>query len=252
MQWNDIPFASEGKTYYICARNIPLPNANEMISTVWDTTDRKETELELTRQLNEKEIILKEVNHRIKNNIRSIEAVLSLQIAEINNPESKEIISDALRRIQSMRIIYDKLLISHDYKNTSAKAYLEDLLSAIIEVFPDRNKIKIITDISEFNMNAKMLFPLGSIVNELVTNSIKHSFAKKNGGTIKVLLIKKDLQFELSVTNDGDRLPENFDPERNSGFGLMIVKMLSQQLQGTFTISNNDKGTISMVTFPCE
>ncbi|MBN2434627.1 MAG: PAS domain S-box protein [Spirochaetes bacterium] len=252
MQWDDIPFISDGKTYYICARNIPLPNSSEMISTVWDATNRKETELELTRQLNEKEIILKEVNHRIKNNIRSIEAVLSLQIAEIKNPESKEIIADALRRIQSMRIIYDKLLLSRDYKNTSVKAYLEDLLSAITQVYSDRKNIKIITDIFDFNMNAKILFPLGSIINELVTNSIKHSFKTKNDGTIQVILIKKETLIELTVLNNGDRLPKDFDPERNSGFGLMLVKMLSQQLQGSFTIDNNDNGTISIVTFPCE
>ncbi len=252
MQWNDIPFTRDGKTYYISARNIPLPDSSEMISTVWDATDRKETELALTRQLNEKEILLKEVNHRIKNNIHSIEAILSLQLAEITSSKSREIIADTITRIQSMRIIYDKLLVSHDYKNTSVKTYLEDLLAAVMQIFPEQKKIKIKTSIEEFDLNVKLLFPLGSIANELVTNAMKHSFSDKKAGSITLSLSKTASEISLSVTNDGTRLPDDFDLEKNCGFGLMLVKLLSQQLEGTFSIENQKNGIISSVRFPSE
>jgi predicted ATPase/two-component sensor histidine kinase/PAS domain-containing protein len=219
-----------------------------LMEAIWKVTDRKRSEEETKRQLAEKEMLLKEVHHRIKNNIASIGGLLSLRLQTITSPEAAAVIQEAIGRVNSMRIIYDKLLLGAGYKDIPAKNYIESLVDAIVALFPDNTKVTVEKRIANFHLDAKRLFPLGLIINELITNMMKYAFIGKDNGLIKIFLTHVDKQVTLTISDDGVGLPEGFDMEESKGFGLMLVKMLGQQLGGSFSIETHN-GTRSTLEF---
>ena len=213
-----------------------------------DITERKRAEEEIKRQLAEKEILLKEVHHRIKNNIASIGGLISLRLQSITNPEAVAVLQDAVGRVDSMRILYDKLLLTEDYEDLSVKNYLDDLIDTIVAIFPDQAKITVKKRIDDFHLDAKQLFPLGIIINELLTNIMKYAFSKRKTGQIEITLAKAEKHVTLTIQDNGVGLPAGFDIDASKGFGLMLVKMLSQQLGGSFAMEKR-KGTRCTVEF---
>jgi PAS domain S-box-containing protein len=210
--------------------------------------ERKQAEEEIQRQLSEKEILLKEVHHRIKNNIAAVESLLFLHSQSTTNPEALAVLQDAIGRVGSMRILYDKLLLSEDYKDISVKKYLEDLIDTIIAIFPSQAKIMLAKQIADFHLDCKRLFPLGIIINELLTNKMKYAFIDRKTGKIKISLKKAKDHVTLTIQDNGSGLPDGFDIDKAKGFGLMLVKMLSQQLGGSFSMEKQ-AGTRCTVEF---
>jgi two-component sensor histidine kinase len=201
-----------------------------------DISERKWAEEEIRRQLAEKEILLIEVHHRIKNNIASIGGLISLHLQSVTNPETLAVLKDAIGRVDSMRILYDKLLLSEGYKDVSVKNYVDSLADTVISLFPDSAKIKLEKHITDFQLDPKRLFPLGLIINELITNKMKYAFSKRKTGLIKISLKNVKKHVTLIIQDNGNRLPAGFDIDQSKGFGLMLVKMLSQQLGGSFSL----------------
>lgn len=229
------------------------PERTEDGGTLWhgiisDITERKLSEEKIKQQLMEKELILKEVHHRIKNNITSVENILKLQSLSVASPEALSAIQDAVGRIQSMRIIYEKLLPDYEYRTISVKNYIEGLIDALINIFPFKDTVVFENHIEDFQIDVRKLFPIGTIVNELLTNIIKYAFINKNSGLVKISLLKKENQVTLNVQDDGNGLPLNFDMQNSKGFGLVLVRLLTEQLNGEFSISNCN-GVMSTVKF---
>ncbi|MBK8395654.1 MAG: GAF domain-containing protein [Leptospiraceae bacterium] len=187
-------------------------------------TDRIKAENEVKSLLIEKEILLKEVHHRIKNNMASVSSLLSLQSNYIDDPKVVKILEEAQNRILSMMLIYDKLYKSTDYKNISIKEYLSDLTDQIILSFPKNSHLTIEKDIEDFVINSKSLFSVGIILNELITNAYKYAFPENENGTI-FIHVKKLLEdkIQLYVRDNGIGLPENFSISNSKGFGLNLI-----------------------------
>jgi len=219
-----------------------------LYSIIHDVTDRKLAENLVKRQLEEKEIILKEVHHRIKNNIASIGSLLSLQAQSTDSPEVQSALQDAIGRVNSMQVLYEKLLLTDNYQVTSAMEYLTNLIDQIIDLFPDNIGITVEKQIDDFQLDSKRLIPMGIIVNELLTNIIKYAFTVKNNGLIQISLTENNGNVILTIQDNGEGLPTGFDIDTQTGFGLMLVKMLSEQLDGNFTIKSNN-GTKSTLKF---
>ncbi len=213
-----------------------------------NVTKRIKAEDEIKRQLQEKEIILKEVHHRIKNNFNSISSLLSLQSQETTNPDVLSALQDAISRVNSMQILYDKLLLSDNYGFTSIREYLNNLIDGIINLFPDAINTIVEKHIADFKLDPKRLVPVGIIVNELLTNVMKYAFNKKESGLIEISVQEDSGKITITIHDNGIGLPNGFDLNKQTGFGLMLVKMLSEQLEGTFTIENY-KGTKSTLKF---
>ncbi len=230
------------KKLYHCNVYRPWSDKCRFCVVFEDISERKQTEDEIKRQLAEKEILLKEVHHRIKNNIASIGGLISLQMQAVANPQAIAILRDAVGRINNMQLLYDKLLFEENYKDISVKTYLEDLTDTIIALFKDQAKIKLDRQIADFHLDAKRMFPLGSIINELLTNIMKYAFINRKTGLIKISLTKVGKHVTLTVQDNGRGLPPGFDIDKAKGFGLMLVKMLSQQLGGSFSWKSS-KGT---------
>jgi PAS domain S-box-containing protein len=235
-------------TGLMSAKAITLRGSPHIISVTRDISERKEAEENIKRQLAEKEILLKEVHHRIKNNITAIGSIISLNLQAIRNQEAIAVLQDVVSRINSMRILYDKLLLNESYIDLSVKDYIESLAHAIILLFPDRANVTIEKRIDDFHLDAKQLFPLGVILNELLTNTMKYAFSNRETGVIEILLIKTDRHVTLAIQDDGNGLPEGFAINESKGFGLMLVKMLSQQLGGNFSIERHE-GTRCKIEF---
>ena len=210
--------------------------------------DREQAENGIKHQLLEKEIILKEVHHRIKNNIASIGSLLSLQLQSLTNPEAVSVLQDAVGRVNSMQILYEKLLPTDDYQVTSLKEYLNNLIDEIIHLFPVNINIAVEKQIDDIQLEPRRLFPIGIIVNELLTNTIKYGFTGRDSGLIQITLREEQRDVTLTIQDNGVGLPEGFDIDKQKGFGLLLIKMLSDQLGGSFTINNNN-GTISTLKF---
>ncbi len=157
-------------------------------------------------------------------------------------------LQEAIGRVDSMRLLYDKILLSEDYKEISVKNYIESLTDAIVALFPGSANVTVEKHIADFHLDAKQLFPLGLIINELLTNKMKYAFINRKTGLIKISLENADNHITLIMQDDGVGLPDGFDIDKSKGFGLMLVKMLSQQLGGSFSIETRN-GTRSKVEF---
>jgi PAS domain S-box-containing protein len=237
---------------WVLTTKMPLRDAGgNLIGTFGisrDITGRKQAEEEIRRQLAEKETLLREVHHRIKNNIASIGGLISLRLKSVRNPEAVAVLQDAIGRVDSMRLLYDKLLLGEGYKDLSVKNYVESLTDTIVALFPDSIRITVEKRIADFQLDAKRLFPLGLIINELLTNKMKYAFTSRDADRISITLDNHAGRVTLAIQDNGDKLPEGFDIERSRGFGLMLVKMLSQQLGGSFSIATQ-AGTCCVVEF---
>jgi PAS domain S-box-containing protein len=199
--------------------------------------ERIKAEEEIKSLLIEKEILLKEVHHRIKNNMASISSLLSLQGDYVDNPLVTNSLAEARNRIMSMMLIYDKLFKSTDYKNISIQEYLNDLLDQVLLSFPSPAKIKIEKEIENFILNSKSVFSIGIIINELITNAFKYAFPESKAGIIIVGVKKmEEGKLELTVSDNGVGLPKDFSIENSKGFGLTLIKLLTQKKGNSFEI----------------
>ena len=213
-----------------------------------DITERKQAEAEIKRQLAEKEILLREVHHRIKNNIATIGGLISMRLQSVSNPEAVAVLQDAIGRVDSMSILYDKLLLSEGYKDIPVKTYVGSLATAVVALYPEQAKVKLEMRSADFQLDSKRLFPLGLIINELLTNTMKYAFINRKTGWIEITLTRVERHVTLTIEDNGIGLPAGFDINQTKGFGLMLVKMLSQQLGGSFSMETR-KGTRCTIEF---
>ncbi len=213
-----------------------------------DITDRKKADDEIRKQLSEKETLLQEIHHRIKNNITSVSILLSTQARSTRNPEALSILQDAIGRLNSMSVLYENLLIRQEYEASSVKSYVEGLVDSLVAAVPPPEGVAIEKRISDFALVPARLFPLGIIINELLTNVIKYAFVGKDSGVVTISLTETGSRATLTVEDNGIGLPENYQTGETKGFGHTLVNMLTDQLGGRFFIESDD-GTTSVLEF---
>ncbi|MCX5814806.1 MAG: PAS domain S-box protein [Proteobacteria bacterium] len=204
--------------------------------TCEDITDRKLAEEEIQNLLSEKELLLREVHHRIKNNMGVVVSLLSLQSNTLHDPAAVAALEDSGNRVRNMMVLYDKLYRSTDFREISAKEYLTSLIDEIVINFPNRGLVTIEKQIDDVTLDAKTLSPLGMILNELLTNSMKHAFTGRENGKISVSLSFKDNHATLIIQDNGVGIPESIDITASTGFGMQLVGILTEQLEGSMKI----------------
>jgi len=220
----------------------------KVIGNIIDITERKRAEGEIKKQLAEKETLLREVHHRIKNNMANVESLLSLQAGSIKSPEAKAVLKDSIARVKSIRILYEKLLLTKDYHDISIKPYAEDLIDSISTVFVMEKKITIKTKIMEFTIDSKKAISLGIIINELLTNAFKYAFKDRDNGIVSISIEKAENSVTLIIKDNGTGFDQKTSSNKSPGLGLTIVKMLVEQLKGTYSVKN-ENGTKSVIKF---
>ncbi len=213
-----------------------------------DITDWKMADEKIKILLAEKELILKEVHHRIKNNMNTINSILTLHADTLKDPLAISALEDAGSRVHSMMVLYDKLYQAPDFNEISVKSYVLSLVDEIVANFPESRRVKVEKNIDDFILDVKRLQPLGIIINELFTNIMKHAMRGKDDVLIYISVLLSDDHAIVEIRDNGTGIPESVDFETNTGFGLQLVKMLTAQIRGSIKIER-ERGTNFIIRF---
>jgi two-component system, sensor histidine kinase PdtaS len=200
--------------------------------------------------LTEKETLLREIHHRVKNNLQIISSLLNIQSSHIDDQNVLSSIKEGQSRVQAMSLIHQNLYQSEHINDVDIENYLKELVKYLSDMFTGGQKnINVEVSAQNIQFDIDTAIPLGLIVNELVSNAYKYAFDKRDTGKIKIDIkpINK-VDYELHVDDDGNGLPEDFNPVKNKSLGLKLVKILSKQLRGKFT-AKSDKGANFTVFF---
>jgi PAS domain S-box-containing protein len=198
--------------------------------------------------LHEKELILSEVHHRVKNNMNAIYGLLKIQAGAQKNKEANDVLQNAAGRVLSMSVLYDKLYRSEDNGAISIKKYLPALIDEIVGTFPQKPALKIETSIDDVILSSKILSPIGMIINELISNTMKYAFNGCAEGFIAVTAFKNEGRVSISVIDNGPGIPEPVTFDNSPGLGLRLVEMLVKQINGSITIER-ERGAIFTIEF---
>lgn len=218
-----------------------IPGTEKGIISFMDITDRKNAENKIKKSLKEKELLLREIHHRVKNNMQIISTLLTLQSAQINDQKLIQLYRESQDRIQAMALIHEKLYQSKDISQINLREYVESMVSDLLYSYERESRIiEADLDIEDILMNIDTAVPCGLIINELVSNSLKYAFPDDHG-TVKIHLRRlNDERYCLKVSDDGIGLPEDFDTEKIEKIdtlGLQIVNNLVNQIEGVLRIS---------------
>ncbi|MDP3035716.1 MAG: PAS domain S-box protein [Methanobacteriaceae archaeon] len=220
-----------------------------LIGVITDITDRKKADEALKESLNEKEVLLREIHHRVKNNMQIISSLLNLQIQFEDFDETVSVLRESQGRIKSMSIVHEKLYRSDSFTKINFKEYLTSLISDIFYSYGvNKGLIKWDLDIEDVHMGFDTAIPLGLIINELVTNSVKYAFPEESKGKIKIILKLKDENYFLTVMDNGVGIPDNIKPEKTETLGLQLIISLINQLDGTMELDRSH-GTKYKINF---
>jgi two-component sensor histidine kinase len=198
--------------------------------------------------LQEKELLLREVHHRVKNNMNSMASLLSLQAANMQEPTAIKALHEAQVRLKSMGVLYDKIYRSENLAAVSIREYLPTLLAEIVRIFPSSVEVKTDIELEDFMLEVRIMMPLGIVVNEIITNSLKYAFRGRSRGTINAKAFSTGSQATIVIGDDGIGIPASIDVENSSGFGLTLIKALMDQIDGSVRIDTT-KGTAFILEF---
>lgn len=203
----------------------------------------------LQNLVTEKEWLLREIHHRVKNNLHMVVGLLASQAEFLKNEEAIRAINESQNRIQSMSLIHQKLYQSENLSMLNMPSYIFELTEYLKDSFDTGRSIKFTLDIDNFDLPLSHSIPIGLIFNEAITNSIKYAFTKSENKEIKISLKKYiEEQIILTIQDNGSGLPKDFDPHHNPSLGIQLMHGLSADIKGRFTIEN-DNGTKMILIF---
>ena len=216
-----------------------------------DITQRKEAELErMKAMLREKEVLLKEIHHRVKNNLQIISSLLRLQSETQKGKSSNDVFKESQNRIRSMALIHEKLYHSHDLSKIDFSEYVRNLASNLFLSYDvDPGRIGLEVKVEDVSWDVGTAIPCGLIINELISNALKYAFPENRPGKIRVALCREDGMFRLSVADNGVGLPKDVDFRQTESLGFQLVGMLTEQLNGTVDVHADGKTEICIL-FP--
>jgi PAS domain S-box-containing protein len=223
------------------------------MSIVRDITERRRAQELMQASLREKEALLREIHHRVKNNLQITSSLLRLQEVAIGDPQAREVFAGTQHRIRSMALVHEKLYQSTNLSEIDFGDYIKTLGDLLMKSFaPDPSPMTLRISGSTVLLSIDVAVPCGLIINELLSNALKHAFPDGRSGTIAVELEDcGDGTCEVFVRDDGVGLEPNLDPAKVTTLGLQLVAGLVQQIDGTLTVtSGNGGGTCFGIHFP--
>jgi len=219
------------------------------LSIARDITERKKMEKEIQISLEEKEMLLREIHHRVKNNLMIISSLLNLQSRYIKDKEVLDVFKDSQNRARSMALIHDRLYHSSHLKSIDIGDYIQTLAGDLFRTYvTDSERISLNFDVEDVMMDINTMIPLGLIVNELLSNCLKHAFPDERSGQIDIGFHYNHPKFRLTVTDNGVGFPENIDYRKTKSLGLRLVNILTDQIDGTMEF-NGENGTQFVIEF---
>ncbi|RJR18149.1 MAG: PAS domain S-box protein [Nitrospiraceae bacterium] len=221
----------------------------KMFGVVQDITERKGMEDRIRASLKEKEVLLQEIHHRVKNNMTVISSLLKLQADKVTDEYYKELFNESTNRIKTMALIHEKLYRSEDLASIVFSDYLRDMMDNIMCSYEIRaHKVRLNKELDRITLALDTAIPCGLIVNELLSNSLKYAFPDSMSGEIRVTLRKNNDKVELTVGDNGVGLPPDLDFRNPRSLGLNIVNALVGQIRGNIEL-HREQGTEFLITF---
>ncbi|MEI8005978.1 MAG: histidine kinase dimerization/phosphoacceptor domain -containing protein [Bacteroidota bacterium] len=248
----ELSFEFVGQQVFVETRTLPMIRNNRVEQVMVVTRDRsREREIEALKLKNAetKETMLKEIHHRVKNNLAIVISLLSMQGSKNNDPEFQKLIRDIELRIRSMALIHEHLYRSENFDKIPLSNYIQSLVSMISSTFSG-HKISLKMELKEILVNIETALPLGLITNELLTNAYKYAYPGMNEGIVSLKLETVDPNgFRLTVSDNGIGLPEGFDLRNQETLGMFIIRLLIEQLDGSISITSKG-GVSACITVP--
>jgi len=217
-----------------------------------DITEEKNSRINLQKSLKEKEVLLKEIHHRVKNNLQVVSSLLNLQKNYISDPAILDIFRSSQNRIRSMALLHEKLYQQNNLIEIDLRDYIQNLISNLFDSYNLSSHISLKLNTTDIHLDVDLSLNIGLIINELVSNALKHAFKGREKGEIFVELInvEKTDQLKLIVTDDGVGIPEDYNLNESKSFGLELVSALIQQYEGSMEINRNDKTEFKITINP--
>lgn len=203
---------------------------------------------EILRQKEEKDVLLKEVHHRVKNNMQVITSLLNIQSFYLKDPESIKLIDESKNRIKSMALIHEKLYESKEFTKISISDYVDSLIGELIYAYGINQNITLDKKITEGNFSIDTVIPLGLLINEIISNSLKYAFKDREAGRVFIELTKAGEMYHMRIGDDGIGIPKDSLKHESSTLGLELIKLLTDQLNGEVKILDGP-GTVYEVIF---
>jgi PAS domain S-box-containing protein len=247
----------QGETYWFMDQSYPIRDSAGNVMAVAtisrNITERKRAEKQIRASLREKEVLLQEIHHRVKNNLNVIASLLDLQADTVQDPVALRAFADSRRRIRSMALIHEKLYRSPDLASIGADEYVQEVVDYLAGAYAGGGQpVTLKVQVEDVPLDIDTAIPCGLIINELVANALAHAFpgdgAKAEPSEVTVDLRADDGRYLLTVSDNGVGLPPDLDFRNTQSLGLQLVNLLTEQLQGTITLDRSG-GTSFTIAF---
>lgn len=217
-----------------------------------DITEQRQAQTKLSNSLLEKEILFKELQHRVKNNLNVISSLLSYELQQVDDPKVRDVFTSAQARIRSMAGIYEKLYQSHQLGMVELDSYIKDFVETLVKMYQvDGLKLNLKLQLESVQLDLKRAVSLGLILNELISNALKYAFSGRELGELLIQLFRRDSKLVLKVRDDGAGMPPNLDWRQGKSLGFLLVNMLSAQIDGHLEFQSGlGEGTSFQLEFP--
>ncbi len=236
--------------FYLSAVRLEIEGRSYFTGIGIDITERRQSEEEIRRSLHEKEILLKEIHHRVKNNLQIISSLLFLQAEYVIEPLDKSMFEESQKRISAMALVHEELYGSSDLSSVSMGDYVPRLVERVVA--SSDASVQVEFDVEDMRLPVTRSIPCGLVLNEMVMNAVKHAFRNGRGGRLRVSLARRDGLVELAVEDNGPGLPQDFNLESPATLGLTLISSLARQLAGSVTAQSLDAGARFVLVFPVE
>jgi len=230
----------------------PIFNTEGKVSEIslvaHDISEKKKASIEIVSSLKEKEILLKEIHHRVKNNLQVISSILNLQSSFITDDKILSILQESRNRVRTMAIIHENLYRTEDFSSINFSEYLDNLMGNLISSYRVNQHILLIKDLENVDLILDQAIPTGLIVNEIISNSLKYAWGENKKGKITISLKEKNEVVFLEISDNGIGLPGKFEDIQTETLGLQLVATLIEQLDGDIK-TENENGTKYFIKF---
>ncbi len=210
---------------------------------------KKNVEKRISKSLEEKEVLLKEIHHRVKNNLQIVSSLFFFQSKKITDPQTLEMFREGQNRVKSMALIHERLYQSGDLANINLKEYVKKLTTFLFQSYGvNQTKIKLKINIADIELGVDTAVPCGLIINELISNSLKHGFDSESVGEIRINMgHNENNNLILKISDTGKGIPQNFNIQESESLGLRLVSNLTIQLKGKVEFFNRNGTTVKLV-----
>ncbi|MDZ7683256.1 MAG: histidine kinase dimerization/phosphoacceptor domain -containing protein [Fodinibius sp.] len=250
-------YKKDGSRYRLRWSIDPIKNEDgeitHFVAVQRNITEEWKQRQKLQDVINEREVLVKETHHRIKNNLATITGLLELQIMKSDSDEVRDALSESMNRIQSIGSIHEKLYETEGLASITIDTYIKELteqFGSSVTALDDSTTINFELDLQPVSLKTRQAVPLGLIINELITNAYKHAFDEGNG-TVTISCAENDEQVSLKISDNGKGLPEDLDIQQINSLGLKLIETLAKQLEADFSLSS-DNGTHFEMNFSRE